>query len=180
MSTFEYVLAFVTLVLGLGLTKNLTAISELEFSARRALDLSDLVWLTSITLLQVDFWFVLWESSHAWEVWGLWQLLPPLAMAGGLFMAGAYFAQASAKEGDERWRSLKFGLFTMLIWHVVGGISAITMLGRGPSIALALPFISLILALFSRSRLVLFRIATFGYLAFSVFMLVFLGPTTIG
>ena len=43
MSVFEYVFTFLTLVLGLGLARNLTAIAELEFAGKRSQDFSDLV-----------------------------------------------------------------------------------------------------------------------------------------
>ena len=75
MSAFEYVFTFLTLVLGLGLTKNLTAISELKFSEKRKQNLLDLVWLVAVTLLQIDFWLVLWGRQRMQDDWVLWQFL---------------------------------------------------------------------------------------------------------
>ncbi len=182
MSAFEYVFTFLTLVLGLGLTKNLTAISELKFSEKRKQNLLDLVWLVAVTLLQIDYWLVLWARQRMQDVWALWQFLIVFAFAIGLYMAGAYIAQASQSEGKDRWRYLKFGINALLFWVVLAVINAIFVLDV--KINLLWPALlgaaMLTLALLSRSRLVLFRIATFGFLAFCIFLVGFAGPSTIG
>ena len=181
MSAFEYVFTFLTLVLGLGLTKNLTAISELKFSEKRKQNLLDLVWLVAVTLLQIDFWLVLWGRQRMQDDWVLWQFLIMFVFAIGLYMAGAYIAQASQSEGKDRWRYLKFGINALLFWVVLAVINAIFVFDQkinllGPALGAAM----LTLALLSRSRLVLFRIATFGFLAFCIFLVGFAGPSTIG
>ncbi len=103
------------------------------------------------------------------------------AFAIGLYMAGAYIAQASQSEGKERWRYLKFGINALLFWVVLAVINAIFVFDQkinlfGPALGATM----LTLALLSRSRLVLFRIATFGFLAFCIFLVGFAGPSTIG
>ena len=180
MSVFEYILAFLTLVLGLGLARNLTAIAELEFTKRRAQDLSDLVWLVSITLLQIDFWFVSWSTSHDREVWELWRLLVTLSLAISLFMAGSYIGQASRLEGENRWRRLKFGMVALLTWLAVAVGNAIVVLDVELTVFPVIGGASILVALLSKSRVGLYRLGTFGFFAFSIYLLVVVGPTTIG
>jgi len=69
MSVFEYILTFITLVIGLGLTRNLNAIAALGFQEHRRQEIVDLTWLMSITVLQVDYWFSMWNEScrGTWE-----------------------------------------------------------------------------------------------------------------
>ena len=62
----------------------------------------------------------------------------------------------------------------------IAGANARLILNVEPTVGPVLAAFSLVLALFSKTRLVPYRIGTLGFLGFSIFLLGFVGPTTIG
>lgn len=180
MSVFEYILTLITLVIGLGLTRILNAVAALEFQIHRRQEVVDLAWLTSIIILQVDYWFSLWDNENSREVWDLWYLVYAFTLAAFLFLAGAYFAQASSQQGDERWRKIRFGLATITLYFTTSIVGAVMIFGRNFGLGVLLPYAILVPVFFTKNRPRLFELTTSVFLAFSIFVLVFLGPTSIG
>ena len=180
MTVFEYVLTFLTVVLGLGLTRNLTAIAEMRFRENREQNLLDIAWLVSVTLMQIDFWFGLWYHKRSQETWPLWELLLYVAVATSLYMAGAYFARSLLSADDDRQRARSLGIVSLLAWMALATGNAIFVLEMAwVAIPGTIASIVLVVALVSAKRLSVFRAATLGFLVWAVYLVGFAGPTTL-
>ena len=180
MSVFEYVLIFLTLVLGLGVTRNLTAIAELDFSTNRREAFLDLTWLASIILLHIDYWFGIWSQTHTKESWHVLELLLWLGVAVCLFMAGAYISQSIKSDAQNKRSNFRMAIWALVSWLIFVVVTVNYNLALSPTINIIwlVPLTLLLVARFSTSQ-ALTTASTVAFFAWAIVMVGFIGDSEI-
>ena len=180
MSVFEFVLVFLTLVLGLGVTNNLTSIAELDFRGDRERARIVLAWLVSVTLLQIDFWFAIWTQKRDGTAWTIAELLLWLSVAAALFLAGAYFARSTRGDPREQRIARNAAVMALAVRELLVVVIASTTYALPIYFyaAFAIPLGVLLVARLSRST-TMDRVAAVAFLLSAVIWTGFIGPSEI-
>ena len=143
MTVFEFITVALSFVLGLGITRILLA-TVYVFRSREKLQLHwiPIVWALAIFLIQIQFWWAIFELNELVETWTLWHFGTLMLLALLLFVAGALVLPTSAEHGGEslldnfdrngRWALLfLFGYSMMGLWAnwYLFGVSPISYFG---------------------------------------------------
>lgn len=184
MSTFEYITVALSFVLGLGITRILLA-SVYVFRSRKTVKIHwiPIVWAMSIFLIQIQFWWTIFELSYTVEAWTALHFGTLLILALTLFVAGALVLPTTPDANsisllenfdyNGRWALLfLLGYSTMGLWAnwYLFGVSPLSYVGGLAVIAAILPLTYLLV----RSRRI-HSMITAIYLALTVW---FVGVTS--
>jgi hypothetical protein len=128
MTSFEYFSVALSFVLGLGITRLLVGgLGVFRARRRQKVHWIPLVWATGIFILQIQFWWAIFELQDQIETWTHGVFGSLLSAAILLFIAGALVLPASADqerenlfdyfEQDGRWALLALMAYSVLsIW----------------------------------------------------------------
>lgn len=128
MTSFEFFTVALSLVLGLGLSRLLLGfVHVFRARKRQTPHWVPLVWALSIFLLQVQFWWALYELTSLITTWTLVTYFSLLSIAVNLFVAGALILPGSGEterqtlldyfNQDGRWAVLAVGIYAFsAIW----------------------------------------------------------------
>ena len=179
MTVFEYVLVFLTIVIGLGLTRNLSRIVEISLEHNSQYRLFNVAWLIAVVFLQIDLWFAMWNQKQSQDSWLLWEFLYFMAIAISLFIAGDYFAQSTKYTEPERTRVRRFGITAVIVWLllVVYQANSDFLVPTPLNVVFLLGLLTLLGALSSRK--LLRHVATVVFFIWSFYLLGFVGTSEI-
>jgi hypothetical protein len=148
MPLFEFVLTLMSFVLALGITNNLREATQLDFSSRAGL--VSLAWLGSITVLQIDFWILMWMFRDRGS-WHLYEIFTLLSSVMTLYVAGALVARKpldTINQAQVAYRptmvAIATWLFIVSLTSNFSGLLHVSLFGQ-TNIAIGLGFIVLIL-----------------------------------
>lgn len=172
MDTFHWISVAVSMILGLGVARLLTGIVAVFHARHRSpVDWLPLVWVASIFIQQIDFWWSLQELSILVPRWTLGGFLLLVGLVLSLFLAAALVIPPASTAADEnlqaffdhdgRWALLAvagFNAFALLADWVFWGVTGVSPNGVGNLALILLPIIG-----FAGSRRVR-MIMTWAYL----------------
>ena len=118
MSTFEFVVILLSIVVGLGITGLLSAlVSLVEHRHKVRFDALTLVWVANAMLFHIFFWWVAVGNARAFEQWSLAAFLVLFAYAMVLFFSAALILPSNAAAGcdlRDRYDSIRRPFFALM------------------------------------------------------------------
>jgi hypothetical protein len=118
MSTFEFVVILLSIVVGLGITRLLSALASLvEHRDKVRFDALTLVWVANAMLFHIFFWWVAVGNARAFEQWSLAAFLVLFAYAMVLFFSAALILPSNASAGcdlRDRYDSIRRPFFALM------------------------------------------------------------------
>ena len=118
MSTFEFAVIPLSIVVGLGIARLLSALASLvEHRDKVRFDALTLVWVANAMLFHIFFWWVVVGNARAFEEWSLAAFLVLFAWAMVMFFAAALILPSTAAAGcdlRDRYESIRRPFFALM------------------------------------------------------------------
>ena len=118
MSTFEFVAILLSIVVGLGIARLLSALASLvEHRDQVRFDALTLAWVANLMVGHITFWWVTVGNARWSEEWSLAEFLVLFAYAVAMFFAAALILPSTASDGCDlrkRYESIRRPFFALI------------------------------------------------------------------